>query len=331
MWFNAVKDTNVTIEHPEWGENVLRDTNGKIVPPMSKSQNIYLVRFDIFNCIIGVILNLYVFIVILFINKHLRKNPKYVLLLNAIVCNYLTLLTDAIEAAYHYWPSDELCESSVSTFYISTLSLLFTNTLSLANQLVTITKPQWHRDNVTPRLVVAGSLILYFLLSLFINWVYVFGVEPVRCAFQAFHVGTIAVTWFVLFISSAIIAIFIYLKTKPVSSEQDHDDAVSIDEKKWARKFMFSLIPIFLLPLVPTLTSLPCLVCLQFYPPDSVQCRFLFLVATYDNKISSLNAIISPLLIVWRDPELHSPFLNWLNRLNRSFIMRISNFLSTFV
>ena len=199
--------------------------------------------------------------------------------------------------------------------------------------LVTITKPQWHRENITPRLVVIGSLILYLMLSLFVNWVYVFGVEPVRCAFQTFHVGTVTVTWFVLFISSAIIAIFIYLKTKPVSSEQDHDhdDAVSIDEKKWARKFMFSLIPIFLLPLVPALTSLPNLICLQFFPPDSAQCRFLFLVATYDNKISSLNAIISPLLIVWRDSELHSPFLNWLNRFSRSFIMRISNLISTIV
>ena len=135
------------------------------------------------------------------------------------------------------------------------------------------------------------------------------------------------------FNTSAIIAVlFYYLKKKSVSSDQDQ---VSVDEKLWARKFMFSVIPIFLLPLVPTLTSLPCTVCVQFYPAESEQCRALVLVASYDNKIISLTAIISPQLVIQRDPELRAPFINWINnyrrRYRRSRVKRFSNLLSTIV
>jgi len=89
--------------------------------------------------------------------------------------------------------------------------------------------------------------------------------------------------------------------------------------KKSAHKFVNGLIPIILLPFVLLIPGAPAFLCVLFHPPDSAQCNILVLIASYDNTLISLVATISPLVAIWRDPELHSPILNWLNQWRRRY------------
>ena len=140
---NSTDDSsaNVPLEHPEWGSNVIRNRNGKIRDPTGKTKSGYIFSFDCFNLSLGIPLNVYVILVILFLtNKRFRKQPHYIIQLNAMLCNLLTLLNDGIEAAYYFNPgSDQLCHSFVYTMSIAPYAFIFNVFLSVViNQLLTI-------------------------------------------------------------------------------------------------------------------------------------------------------------------------------------------------
>jgi hypothetical protein len=197
-----------------------------------------------------------------------------------------------------------------------------------------------------------------------IDWVYIFGYQPIRCAYQEDHVLSIIVTGCFLVFSCIFFVVLIRSKTRTTSTihhqsqqqdpitnspvvDQNNDqihhhltiNAVQealalIEEKASARRFANGFILLFALTISTVLTSIPAVVCVQFYRPDDVQCSALFSLATYDDKIVSLQALISPLLIIFRDQRL----VNWLKRFfchqlnyRRSFPKRLSNFLSTIV
>jgi hypothetical protein len=53
--------SNITIEHPEWGDDILRNKeNGKIWFPMELARNVYVVIFDCVNGSVALPLNVYV-------------------------------------------------------------------------------------------------------------------------------------------------------------------------------------------------------------------------------------------------------------------------------
>ena len=137
--------------------------------------------FNFFNCLLALPLNVYVTLIIL-LKKHLRTQSKYVIRLNAFLCNLLTLFFIGQETVYYFLPSQELCHSYVSTLGISSIAFLFNVLLSLIKRSVAIAYPVWHHKHITPKVVVIWSLILNLLLAVALDWVYVFDVAPIRCA-----------------------------------------------------------------------------------------------------------------------------------------------------
>lgn len=240
------------------------------------------------------------------LSSQLRKQPKYLMKINASICSLFTLLTDGFESAYYIEPSQELCHASVFTLGWSNIFLLFNTLLALIDCWLEMTKPKFYAENVL-------SSILNAMLIFLLDWVYIFGVEPVRCAFQSSHHFTAATTWFLLLFSCIGFAISIYVKTKSDVSVDDLTEEEALDMKmkmKSARQFLYSLISFLILPVLTLIVaSLPAFICMQFYPPDSDTCSTLTLIATYDNKIMSLNSTISPLIGMCTDPQLYSPIV----------------------
>jgi len=163
---------------------------------------------------LGLPLNLYVAAVIL-LNSHLRNRPRYILQLNIVfICNLLTLFTDAEEAVYYYLPSDELCQSFVFTFVFPYFLFNLNVFLSLLCRCIAIDKPLWHRANVSPRFVVVGSLIVNLVLVLALNWAYIGGVVPLRCAFSKHFTKGGTGLGVILFTLCVVFIIVVYVKTR---------------------------------------------------------------------------------------------------------------------
>ena len=166
---------------------------------MEKFGNVYVFTFNITNSVMALPINFYVVLIIL-LSSQLRKQPKYLMKINASICSLFTLLTDGFESAYYIEPSQELCHASVFTLGWSNIFLLFNTLLALIDCWLEMTKPKFYAENVTPMFLVVLSSILNAMLIFLLDWVYIFGVEPVRCALPHHLVSTfILLHWFCYF------------------------------------------------------------------------------------------------------------------------------------
>ena len=116
---------------------------------------------------------------------------------------------------------------------------MFNTFLTLVDRTVAITKPQFYKENVTP-IVDISSLLLNFTLVFLLDFVYIFGVEPLRCAYQTPHLLTLIITWFTLFSSCVALASLIYDKTRPPDGDLGNEE----NEREFDRQLVISLIPI---------------------------------------------------------------------------------------
>jgi hypothetical protein len=130
----------------------------------------------------------------------------------------------------------------------------------------------------------------------------------------------------------------IRFKTRPtdpntVMIHQATEEDLMIEfEKESAYKFATSLIPLLIIPVLVVFSFLPALVCLQFFHPDDATCVALVSWTFYQDKLISLNALISPLLIIRKDAEFHCPFFaKLLKRCCPCFIFKLFNLSSTIV
>jgi hypothetical protein len=256
------------------------------------------------------------------------------------------LFTDAEEVAYHFLPNETLCRSFVPTIGVSLLAFLFNLFLMLIDRIVAVVKTSWHRANVTTRFVVTSSILLNLLLTLGLNWVYI--TAPLHCAYHKSHVLTLRVTWIVLFISCVISISFVYSKTKAtkqsnssndhsnnhplnleannINNNEDDDDGPSSNnseqdqqmtmmdpvEMESTRKFVISLIPLLFIPLPILVSSFSTSLCLHLRGKNAAVCSPFVTLATYDNKIFSFSALLSPLMTIWKDDQFHSSLLRLL-------------------
>ena len=296
--------------YPQWIGSVITNEDGSIKDPMVKAENFFIFLFDIVNSSLTLPTNLYFGLVIL-CNSRLRNQPKYVMkFITTTVCSLFTVFTDGQEAIYFIWPSEQLCKSSVFTFLWSGDILLLNILLALIEQFVAISKPKLYNEKVTPLLVAVLSALINFLFILFIDWVYVFGVEPIRCAYNKKHFLTLVITWFLRLFSCAALAISIYAKTKPLPVDELTDlteEALDLQKKmKSARQTVTGFIPILILIFLTKFISLSAYFCSLFYSVNHSTCSTLILISAYDDKLFSLSSLISPLIINYKDPELHS-------------------------
>ena len=294
------------LERPEWGEFVVRKSDGSVRSPMEMSEIDSVVIFNCINCLLAVPLNLYVALVIL-LDSQLRNQPIYLIKLNTAVCNLLFILfSDVEEVAFYFWPNETLCHLFIAVFGLSNVFYLFNIFLSLVDQLVAIINPIWHNENVTPTFVIASFLILNSLLTLCLISLFVGSLIPLRCAYQLIQGEIVTAIWFILFFICVAMAIFIL-----VNSEMDST----------ARESVVNLIPIFSINLPMLINTSSALICQNLYPGGgNATCGILFLIATYDNKVSSILALISPLTTVKLDQQFHRPSAK-----------RLYNFLSTII
>ena len=219
----------------------LEGENGSISTqdPMERAASVYVFIFNIVNCLMALPLNLYIALIILSTNR-LRNQPKYVMKVITASSSLLTLLKDGQEAIYYIEPSEMLCQSSIFTLAWPPVFLMFNTFLTLVDRTVAINKPQFYKENVTPIVVIVSSLLLNFTLVFLLDFVYIFGVEPLRCAYQTPHLLTLIITWFTLFSSCVALASLIYDKTRPADGDLGNEE----NEREFDRQLVISLIPI---------------------------------------------------------------------------------------
>ena len=106
----------------------------------------------------------------------------------------------------------------------------------------------------------------------------------------------------------------------PISIQEVKDALTLIELKESDRKFFTSLLPLFLLPLVAMLTSLPACVCLEL-PPLLLTAKVVIILAIYQcwwllTTTNSFHSKLSfhPLMTIWKDTEIHAPLIDWLEK-----------------
>ena len=353
-------------ENPKWwADYILTNTDNSTRDPMQKSADVNIIHFNIAYCLLALPINLYAALIILSTSK-LRNQPKYKIQLYVTVSNLFTILNDIEETVYHFWPSEALCQSYVSTLSLSHVILFYNTFLVLFDRTFAITQLKFYRRMMNSIITNCVSFFSSLILILFINWVYIVGAAPVRCAYNTFHISTLVVTCSVLFLMCCFLFTFIRVKTRsdpeplavkiknwaqdrvntsPVAApHQEETDSIIqsvadaldlMEEKKCTRNSTTSLITILFLPFVIIMMSLPSFICLQFLPPDSSTCSPLLTIASYDNKVSSFNALLSPFIVICNVPELFlPPIFNCFKRFRpspHSTIQRLRNFTTTFV
>jgi len=119
----------------------------------------------------------------------MRLKPKYIIQL-AIAFSDLFIILAIIVVILHFvfGPNETVCHFFVVFFMGISYNCFFLNYfLSVIECFVAITFPLWHRVYVTPRLIVYGLIGLNLAMVLTVEWPFITGFLPVRCALQANH------------------------------------------------------------------------------------------------------------------------------------------------
>ena len=213
-----ISNSNVTIisfDHPEW-DDVLRTRNGTVKHPAMEI-NIHLVVDLCFIAWLGSPFNLKIVFRILG-DKLLRRRPHYLIHLFTIFSCFCILLNNFFSVALFILRAkgkgvemSAFCHYYVITSGWSYVSLLFNIFLSLVDSFVAVLFPMWHHRKLTPRRVVLALVALNASIGLVLNWQFVTGASPLRCAIQVDQAETIRTTEFVLFVSCIVFYCIDYL------------------------------------------------------------------------------------------------------------------------
>ena len=201
---DTVNFTGVLIDdRPEWGDQVLRHKDQSVVHPIKINEFLAWILGTI--CLFGFPLNFEIIIHILY-DQTMRLKPKYIIQLAIVFSGVLILLAiGVIIFNFCFGPYEILCHLFVSFFLgISYNCFILNYFLYLIECFVAIAFPLWHRVYVTPRPVVYGLIGLNLILALAMEWPFICGMIPVRCAIQPSHGQIINSVWPVLFILSLV-------------------------------------------------------------------------------------------------------------------------------
>ena len=206
----------VLMEHADWGDDILRDQQGKVVNPMA--MNAYLAVILGVLCCVGFPLNFTVFNRIVN-DKKMRERPRYILELAIVFSGIFTLCMNVVQIVHYllslqFGASEWLCHFYVVVFMgLPYVTLLFNCFLSLIDCFTAITFPLWHRHKVTARAVVYWLIGLNLVVALAVKWAFISATIPVRCAFQPSHGLTIRWTESVLIAVSVVVLVLDFFKT----------------------------------------------------------------------------------------------------------------------
>lgn len=231
------EQNNVTKDliHPEWGNDVVRNKDGTVKNPMEMT-NVYCVFLLFIVCWIGAEIN-WKFTNQTLYNDHLKWKPCYIIQLNAnVFSNVSIFLTNAI--ALFLFSSrgyDDFCHlySPMTAWCYS--SFLFNIFLSLIEAFILIVSPLWHEKHVRRCVVIFWVIELNLALALIINWQFIGGWSPLRCAIQVDHAEFVRTVIIILFtccvIFCAIDSVLMWRLNKPRRSGTDAAEAVSSEKE----------------------------------------------------------------------------------------------------
>ena len=165
-------------------ESVVRNKDGSVRNPLVI--DLYVFSINLFCCLFGLPLNFYMAVRIVS-DFRLRNKPKNIFLLDMIICNIFTLFTASLEILNFFWLNETLCKVYVSIVGLSYIAFYFNLLLSLIDRFVAITRPFWHRRNITAKLVIVWLLVFNLSLAVAFKWIYVGGTVPLRCEIQISH------------------------------------------------------------------------------------------------------------------------------------------------
>lgn len=172
--------------HPEWGDEVLRNKDRSVKHPMEINEPFAWVLGTI--CIVGLLVHLEI-ITHIFYDKTMRLKSKYLIQL-AIAFSDLFIIFAVTVVILHfvYGPNETVCHIFVVFFLSISYNCFFLNYfLSVIECFVAITFPLWHHVYVTPQLVGHCLIGLNLTMILSMEWPFISGLLPVRCALQPIH------------------------------------------------------------------------------------------------------------------------------------------------
>ena len=320
------------IEHPEWGDDIVRNKDGTIRNPFDMVTTNLVVFLAILTCF-GVLLNSEIVLRIVY-DSNLMRKPRYILQLSTTFSSMFTLFTNVVGIIHFiFWQDHHFCKFYMFIAGWSYCTFLFNFLLSLIDCFVAITLPFWHRKNVTPRLVIFSLIVLNLVLMLAMKWQFILGIAPLRCVVQISHTVTITKTLFHLVFLCAFFLSVDYIltwKKLPRSSrsivirtpnarraQRESEEIEMVDliqqptalmsvhssiesvrrmELKATRTFLLDFIPLFLLPL-------PGLIFLYFYFTicpliyEMEVCNDLaWLISPYMGILFTIHAVVNPIL-----------------------------------
>lgn len=178
--------------------------------------NPFVIASHLICCVIGIPINLFIVVVILYMRR-LRTKPRNIFLLGLILSNLSAFAPVLVEFAYIHFPrNEELCQ-----FYVSIVGLpyvLFLNNLLLAltDRHIAISHPVWHYKKVTIRRVVCWQVFTSIFISVVYKFAYVSQFLPLKCEVQLFQVRVISITLLMMFTVCVLAQVFVYRSTRKI-------------------------------------------------------------------------------------------------------------------
>ncbi len=190
---------------------VLLGDDGEIKSAISVGFPLFL--FKIIGSVVGIPLNIVVFVIILS-QPRLYDKPRNIFLLATTFSNLMVFVPALLYIVSYIYPNEFICKSYVATLGLPDIFLLQSIFLSQIDRYVAIEEPLWHRVKVTSPLAVL-CVIFCFVLSVFVNkFLYIFQLVQLECHIH-FMAGKILGFYFaILFILCIIARVIVFIQTR---------------------------------------------------------------------------------------------------------------------
>lgn len=176
--------------------------------------NPFVVVSHLVCCIIGIPINLFLAVVIIYMRR-LRSKPRNIFLLGLVLSNLSAFFPLLIEFAYFFFPkNEELCQIYVSIVGLPYVLFLNHMLLALADRHTAIAHPFWHYKRVTVRRALCWQLLTSLLVSTVYKFAYIAQLIPLRCEVQLLQVRIISVTMIIMFSTCILAQVIVYRETK---------------------------------------------------------------------------------------------------------------------
>jgi hypothetical protein len=193
-------------------EEVVLTENGEVFNPIKIGIASLITK--ILCCAIGIPLNISITVATTRLRR-LNRIPRNFFLLGIILSYLSSFIVPIIELLY--WvlePDESLCHAYVAVIAVPQGLLLVNMLLALIDRYLAINHQLLHREKMTNRLacclIVTCSILTVFLFK----FIYIVGLDILRCEILLFHVKMTLILFMILFVSCTAMNIVIYRQTK---------------------------------------------------------------------------------------------------------------------